>query len=935
MRKYILLIICCCLSVSAFSQTDTTVTIYATEGVLLHNSGYVDSTFYYISNDSIESTSTNRRGYVVFDLSSIPAGVTVSGSTIGFYLLSFTAGVAGACNTYGYAGDLSTVTDPHILFSDMASGTLLFSATPPASGSYGNALGADSMTSVSAPVTTFIQSSVGNIISICFTGGGTNAYQIYGVGTSYKPYLRIKYDPYCAGTPPIGSINANALLACDTSSFTLTNTTTYLEGVAYQWQSSPDSATWSNITGATTQTYTFSGLSSSTYYRCMNTCIFGGVSSVSAGVKILYAPCCTGTPSVGTATASTTYCSSCSLTLGLTGYPVLTGLTFQWEQSPDNTWLSWSNIPGATSIPYTFAPDGAYYYRCKVTCVGSGLSSYSSNVFVPYAYHIIADSIINPPATSCIAPGFFTEINGTSSLLRLKTYYGDGTSDSVSVTAIGSISSENTLHAYASPGFYSLKQILYYNNLPQDSIAFHYYEYVACKVLPVKLFLDINVDCIKENTEPYSHASVLIKVDSNGIPVDTISATSGLYYKAYGPLGTIYSFSIISNAFDASCFSSSILFDTIIATVNTYPIKYLGLSCSSSTVFDLVVTDVIPVTGENDEIGNIYASNNFCTPINATITLYHSPKYPVLQIVHPTPTAYTSSTITWNVIGLSATSNPLSLYYAIFDYSGSLTPGDTVHSYVTITPTTGDIDAANNSEIIIDTILASCDPNEMSVSPAGCIAIDSMTKLQYTINFTNVGNDTAFNIYVMDTLSNNIDPKSLRIIMASNTMNTYIFSDGINNIVKFDFPQINLLDSAVCPQCSGAVIFNVNTLPGLPDGATIFNHAGVFFDYNPVVLTNTVENIIGNCTSNSVGGVSSPISSVQMFPNPTTNELTIKMSQNAYTSFSVTNSIGQEMIQQPLVLTQTQVDVSALTPGLYYITFRGDNGTRVEKFVKM
>ena len=74
---------------------------------------------------------------------------------------------------------------------------------------------------------------------------------------------------------------------------------------------------------------------------------------------------------------------------------------------------------------------------------------------------------------------------------------------------------------------------------------------------------------------------------------------------------------------------------------------------------------------------------------------------------------------------------------------------------------------------------------------------------------------------------------------------------------------------------------------------------------------------------------------VKIFPNPAANELTIQTEKGIYSSFSITNSIGQEMMQQSLVSTQTKVNISSLATGVYYITLRGVNGTKVQKFVKL
>src|SRR5206468_3657927 len=103
---------------------------------------------------------------------------------------------------------------------------------------------------------------------------------------------------------------------------------------------------------------------------------------------------------------------------------------------------------------------------------------------------------------------------------------------------------------------------------------------------------------------------------------------------------------------------------------------------------------------------------------------------------------------------------------------GSMHPnvGDTVQSHFDIAPATGDADGTNNMIIIIDTVKGSWDPNEVLVTPTCIPSGVSSEQLQYTINFENTGNDTAHNIYVMDTLSNNVDISSMRIVMSSHEM---------------------------------------------------------------------------------------------------------------------------------------------------------------------
>ncbi len=106
----------------------------------------------------------------------------------------------------------------------------------------------------------------------------------------------------CTGIPAAGVINPTATSACASSLFTLTDVG-YTTGISYQWQSSPDSVTWNDITGATNTSYTSTGISATTYYRLVDSCCVSGLASESAGVKITYTSCCIGTIS-GASTVS-------------------------------------------------------------------------------------------------------------------------------------------------------------------------------------------------------------------------------------------------------------------------------------------------------------------------------------------------------------------------------------------------------------------------------------------------------------------------------------------------------------------------------------------------------------------------------------------------------------------------------------------------------
>ena len=88
---------------------------------------------------------------------------------------------------------------------------------------------------------------------------------------------------------------------------------------------------------------------------------------------------CSGTPAPGnTISTLATVCSGVSFTLTLQNATPGTGVTYQWQSSPDGT--TWTNISGATNTSYSGTQNASTYYRCQVTC--SGNNGYSTGLLV-------------------------------------------------------------------------------------------------------------------------------------------------------------------------------------------------------------------------------------------------------------------------------------------------------------------------------------------------------------------------------------------------------------------------------------------------------------------------------------------------------------------------------------------------------------------------
>jgi uncharacterized repeat protein (TIGR01451 family) len=616
-------------------------------------------------------------------------------------------------------------------------------------------------------------------------------------------------------------------------------------------------------------------------------------------------------------------------TLSLSGAMPGCGIDWQWQSSMDGR--TWTDIGGAIRPVYTFTPSATMYYRCEAVCSFSSLSAYSIPLEVPVDSAGLLHLVIStPPDTVCHAPQFYVYTCGSSGVYHVITYYGDGSNDDHYLTTTPTYHAAYS-HVYAAPGTYTVKEVLYNGSIAVDSQVTSY-EYTYCHMLPVAFYYDANSDCMFDSGDSYSFVPISVEVDSNGIPVDTISATSGLYYKAYGPVSTIYSFHALSGSAGmlVSCPSSGYLYDTISAYVDEAPIRYFGLACGTSSAFDLgQFSSFHP--GPHSGSAIVLANNSYCTYQTGTLVMDFSPKYNFVSSF-PSPTTIVGNELTWIFDSLTSKRAPVVINASFWKSSvADLPVGDTVNSDYVITPISGDINPANNSYYTFDSVKSAYDPNEITVFPSGYISAG--TNLQYTISFENTGNASAQNIHVMDTLPAEVELASLRILAASSVMNISKFNDGANNIIKFDFPNIQLPDSSHHNQCIGSVIFSVNSLFGLLPGTVIPNRAGIFFDDNPVVMTNTVNNIIPNQTDVNIVGIGDD--QIVVYPDPAKNLLHIEVYGSAYNYVTISNVLGTNLISAQIGSNGATMPISDLSPGVYCVMLSGNGRFVTRKFVKM
>ena len=232
---------------------------------------------------------------------------------------------------------------------------------------------------------------------------------------------------------------------------------------------------------------------------------------------------------------------------------------------------------------------------------------------------------------------------------------------------------------------------------------------------------------------------------------------------------------------------------------------------------------------------------------------------------------------------------------------------------------------------ICETITGSHDPNSKTVIPQGngangnILASDSL--LFYTVHFQNTGNDTAFTVVVVDTLSQFLDPAS---IIPGAASHPYTLDMSGQGILTFRFDAILLPDSNVNePASNGYFNYSIRQKTNNPLGSVIQNTAHIYFDFNSPVATNTVVNTIVsplNLPENRATDAS-----VQVFPNPFNDKTTFVIqskNKSEFYSFELLDVMGKKVkVIDKITEKKFTISRNELSNGFYFYKISSLEGT--------
>lgn len=242
---------------------------------------------------------------------------------------------------------------------------------------------------------------------------------------------------------------------------------------------------------------------------------------------------------------------------------------------------------------------------------------------------------------------------------------------------------------------------------------------------------------------------------------------------------------------------------------------------------------------------------------------------------------------------------------------------------VSITGTATEFDISNNNSSNCYVVVSSYDPNNLEASvehiangpfvESGSVIPNEW--ITYKVNFQNTGTAMALNIRVEDMIdSTTLDMSTAKFVGASHACT--MLKD--NHLLKFYLNGIDLMDSNTNEELShGWIMFKIKSKFTLSNGDQVLNTAGIYFDNNPVVITNT--NVLQYGTPEGLATVSSK-ESIKIYPNPMDQQATLVLpKQVSNATLRMYNRLGACVYQQLVNGQQIYLQRQQLADGLYMV----------------
>ena len=304
----------------------------------------------------------------------------------------------------------------------------------------------------------------------------------------------------------------------------------------------------------------------------------------------------------------------------------------------------------------------------------------------------------------------------------------------------------------------------------------------------------------------------------------------------------------------------------------------------------------------------------------------------LMQYISSTPSGTVAGrVISWNYANLRPFDQQH--YDVLFSLPTTVSIG-TVLNTTAAAPLTGDVNPADNTAALAQTVVAAYDPNAIEVNyqqltPA---QVTARQPLDYTVHFQNLGTAEAFNVIISDTLDfQKLDPATLMLVAQSHNCTWSLSSTGADTgLLTVRFLNINLpARNTDVIRSQGFVRFRVQPRPTLAVGEVIPNHAGIVFDYNESIRTNTATTTIRVITALATGRQAPAWAA---YPNPAHDDLTVsaELATGGPVRLELLDALGQRVrqyqLEAPAGPLRQALDLRDVAPGLYVLRLHQPDG---------
>lgn len=343
----------------------------------------------------------------------------------------------------------------------------------------------------------------------------------------------------------------------------------------------------------------------------------------------------------------------------------------------------------------------------------------------------------------------------------------------------------------------------------------------------------------------------------------------------------------------------------------------------------------------------IDVSNEGCYPVSGEIFLVLDTSLN-FDSAAPPPDRIIGDTLFWDIFNLTYDSGNVSISVTVIPDTFAVL-GQEVCMDIGVTVVNGDLNVDNNLVHHCQLLVNSYDPNDIQVHPLGACEeryVESDQVMTYKIRFQNTGNASAINIRIADTLDPYLDISTLKVLSQSHP--GLITEIGWNGAIEFNYEGIELPDSFSDPEGSqGFIIYEVAPVAYIPEGTVIGNRAAIYFDFNPPIITNTVQNtfvdevpacpvVVPPPPDPTPDPETSPLDALVLYPNPSSGEVYLLTPEGTIIkdlNVTVYSSLGQLVYQNEFSQLSMEIIILNQPDGIYYLAARKGKSKKVFKIL--